>query len=142
MTMKKDTFSKIVYGDFIKNLNLKELKMISVNTTLDESFVPPANLKITDDAKYENLDEKQLKIIVHYHLEALKKDTEKSGLTIDVTYSLMYSSDMPMIDDFFKIYRQSSLRIQTWPYFRQLVHQLTLDMHLPPLVLDTIKAPV
>jgi preprotein translocase subunit SecB len=140
--MKRDAVSKVDYGNFIKNLNLKELKLISVNTSLDDSFAPPANLKINDDSKYENFGDKQIKITIHYHLEAVKKESEKPGLVVDITYALIYSSEIPMTDDIFKIYKQSSLRVQTWPYFRQFVHQITLDMHLPPLVLDTIKSPV
>ena len=104
--------------------------------------MPPANLKIKDDSKYENLENKQIKITLHYHLEAVKPNSDKPGLLIDLTYVLLYSSEMTMTDDIFKIYKQSSLRVQTWPYFRQFVHQITLDMHLPPLVLDTIKSPV
>jgi preprotein translocase subunit SecB len=140
--MKKEIVSKENYGNFIKNLNLKELKLISANTSVVDQFVPPANLKINDDSKYENLENKQIKITMRYHLEAVKPDTDKPGLIIDLTYVLLYSSEIPMTDDIFKIYKQSSLRVQTWPYFRQFVHQITLDMHLPPLVLDTIKSPV
>ncbi len=140
--MKKDAISNVEYGDFIKNLNLKELKLLSSNTSVEENFVPPANLKINDDSKYKNLENKQIKITMHYHLEAVKSNTEKPGLVVDLTYVLIYSSEIPMNDEIFNIYKQSSLRVQTWPYFRQFVHQITLDMHLPPLVLDTIKSPV
>lgn len=140
--MKKEIVSKEEYGKFIKSLNLKELKLISINTSVIDQFMPPANLKIKDDSKYENLENKQIKITMHYHLEAVKPNSDKPGLLIDLTYVLLYSSEMTMTDDIFKIYKQSSLRVQTWPYFRQFVHQITLDMHLPPLVLDTIKSPV
>ncbi len=140
--MKNITVNHEDYGKFINKLVLNELKLISINSLVEDKFMPPANLKINDDSKYENLETKQIKITMHYHLEAVKPDTDKPGLMIDLTYVLLYSSEIPMTDDIFKIYKQSSLRVQTWPYFRQLVHQLTLDMHLPPLVLDTIKSPV
>ena len=140
--MKNISISHEDYGKFINKLILNELKLISVNASVVDQFVPPANLKINDESKCENLENKQIKITMHYRLEAVKPDTDKPGLVVDLTYILLYSSEIPMSDDIFKIYKQSSLRVQTWPYFRQFVHQITLDMHLPPLVLDTIKSPV
>ncbi len=140
--MKKELISKSEYNNFIKNLSLKELKLIYASASVQNNFSPPAKLRINDVSEYKEIDNKQISVLIKYHLEAIKQNTEKPGLIIDVHYGLLYTAEIPMTEEIFKIFKQSSLRMQTWPYFRQFVHQITLDMHLPPLVLDTIKAPV
>jgi len=140
--MKKEIVFHKEYENFIKNLSLKELKLTSVSASVQDDFSPPANLRIKDTPEYEEIGEKQILVSIKYHLEAIKQGAKSPGLIIDAHYTLLYTTEIPMTREFFEIFKQSSLRLQTWPYFRQIVHQITLEMHLPPLILDTIKVPI
>jgi len=139
--MKKMRVSKIEYRKFIKGLTLDEIKMISIKATVEKGFQPPASLSIKDKASYELTDEKRIEVSQTYTLEGTKKGGEKPGFIVEVRYLLRYSLKNPMQKAYFDIFKKSSLRLHTWPYFRQCVHQMTLNMHLPPLVLDTIQIP-
>jgi preprotein translocase subunit SecB len=139
--MKKPKVSKREYRNFIKGLTLNEIKMTFLKATVDKNFGPPADLFIKDKATFESSGDNTIEVSQKYTLEGTKKGAEKAGFTIEIHYLLKYTLKTPMKKAYFDIYKNSSLRLHTWPYFRQCVHQMTLNMHLPPLVLDTIQIP-
>lgn len=139
--MKKLVVPRGEYKKFVKGISLKELKIVSIKASVEELFTPPAKLKIRDTADYETLSDSQIKILHKYSIEGIKKGEDKAGFIVEVHYILLYSSTIPMTKAIFNIFAKSSLRLHTWPYFRQFVHQMTLNMHLPPIILDTIKIP-
>lgn len=139
--MKKAKVSKTEYKKFIKGLTLDEIKMTSLNASVGKAFEPPANLSIQDKADYTSINEKQMEVSQIYTLEGTRKGVDKPEFKIEVHYSLKYSLQASITKAYFDIFAQSSLRLHTWPYFRQCVHQMTLNMHLPPLILDTIQIP-
>ena len=139
--MKGIKITKAEYKKFIKGLTLDVIKMVSLNASVDKNFVPPAGLSIKDKANFELIDDKNMEVFQIYTLEGTKKGLEKPGFRIEVHYLLKYSLKIPLKKAYFDIFAKSSLRLHTWPYFRQCVHQMTLNMHLPPLVLDTIQIP-
>ena len=137
--MNEKKLSPKKYRNFIKDLELKELKVILTKASVKETFKPPASIHIKVGSGYKKLKNKKVKVIQKYKLECVKKGKEKPGFTIEIHYSLLYTSKIPINKEIFEIFSQSSLRLHTWPYFRQFVHQMTMLMNLPPLVLDTIK---
>ena len=56
-------------------------------------------------------------------------------LKIDATYRVEFSSEEPFSDEFFDTYKESSLQLLLWPFFRELVYDITSKMYIPPLVL-------
>jgi preprotein translocase subunit SecB len=129
------------YKKFIEGLNLAEIKLTYANVSIEETFKLPASINIKDKSSYKNLKDNKAKISIEYVLNAAPKGQEKSGFKIEVHYDLVYSVKTPMDDKIFKIFSETSLRIQTWPYFRQFVHQMTFYMNLPPLILGTVRSP-
>jgi len=139
--MKRTKPTKSEYKEFIKGIVLNEIKMIFIKASVDKGFLPPARLSIKDRASYTSTGPKEIEVLQIYTLEGTKKGAEKPGLEIEVHYLLKYTLKKSMKKSYFDIFARSSLRLHTWPYFRQCVHQTTLNMHLPPLVLDTIQIP-
>lgn len=139
--MKEIKVAKSEYRKFIKGLTLNEIKMTSLKATVDKNFEPPAGLLIKDEASYESIDEKKIEVKQIYTLKGKKKDADKPGFAVEIHYLLKYTLKIPINKAYFNIFAKSSLRLQTWPYFRQCVHQMTLNMNLPPIVLDTIQIP-
>lgn len=137
--MKTNKLSPNNYRKFIKGLELKELKVVFTQALVKETFKPPAQIHIKADSEYKKLKNKKIKVLQKYKLECVRKGKEKPGFTVEIHYSLLYTSKIPINKEVFEIFSQSSLRLHTWPYFRQFVHQMTMLMNLPPLVLDTIK---
>ena len=127
------------YSRFIDGMTLKAIKIMGINAKVDEKFNAPANVKIQEESSYSKIDDKNIKIYQKYVIEASKNDDSNAKFMIEVHYSLLYSVTIPIDDEIFKIFSKSSLLLQTWPFLRQLAHQMTYYMNLPPLVLDVIK---
>lgn len=137
--MKTNKLSPAEYRKFIKGLELKELKVVFTKASVKETFKPPAQIHIKADSEYKKLKNKKIKVLQKYKLECLKKGKDKPGFLVEIHYNILYSTEILITDEIFKIFSQTSVRLHTWPYFRQFVHQMTMLMNLPPLVLDTIK---
>jgi len=58
---------------------------------------------------------------------------------INATYALVFSTDKKIPKEFFDIYKQYSLPLQTFPYFRELTNALFSRMGIPPLILPLRK---
>lgn len=52
-----------------------------------------------------------------------------------VAFELVYTSQVPLNDTLFEVFKQYNLPLNVWPYVRQHVHQQSVLMGLPPLVL-------
>jgi len=124
------------FNEFIQNLHLKDLRVLEVSSKRKEDFLPPAKIEITREAKFENIGKSEIKMYITYSLSATQKSKEEPGLTITVVYLLTYKTKMEITDEYFSKFSESSLVIETWPYFRNLVHETTMQMGLPSLVLD------
>jgi preprotein translocase subunit SecB len=127
-----------VYNDFIKALHLDSFIVLELSAKKEKDFSPPAVIKIENEPYYKNLGDKKFEAYVKYTLKATKKGDNKEGLIISVTYLVVYSSDIEINDDVLKPFSQSALVLHTWPYFRNFVHETTMLMGLPPLILDAV----
>lgn len=135
----KDEMVLNEYRDFIKGIELQKIHNSRVLCKIEEGFAPPASLNISDKAIYKKINPNNLEIKINYILTATKNDSEKPGMIIEADFILIYKTEKEMSDKLMKIFKDSSLRIQVWPYFRELVHHMSLYMGVPPLVLDVVK---
>jgi len=137
--MKEKKVTPQMYKKFITKLSLKEIKMLSAAAKVEKDFSPPASVKIKDNKKYEVLGEGSFRVLQEYTLQATESGEKRIRFEVKALYSLIYSSEVPITDEIFKIFSYSNLTLHTWPYFRQFVHEMTLRMNLPPLLLDVIR---
>jgi len=136
--MKKEDKFKKEYRDFIRGLNINELKMITLKATVEKKFEPPARILVKDSANYEIINDNTFEVIQVYNIDAKKDNEDKAGLQVEITYLIKYSIKIPMKKEYFDAFKDSSLRLHTWPYVRQFIHQITLNMNLPPIILGTL----
>lgn len=138
--MEKKQNKKIVtYSEFIKELHLKHLYQLNVAVSRNEVFSLPAKIHIKNEAKFKNEENNILKVYTTYKLTATEKGKKEPGMNISVTYLVIYSSKIEMNEEYFKKFSKSSLIVESWPYFRNLVHEFTMRMGLPSLVLDVFR---
>ena len=136
---KRIAVPKPEYQKFIKGLSLNELKIIALNASVKPEFGVPASLEIKGESILKFSEGNKFRIVHKYSLRSTKKGAKEVGFIVEVTYGLSYTTEIPITDAYFQIFRKSSLRLQTWSYFRQIVHQLSMYMNLPPLVLDVME---
>lgn len=66
-------------------------------------------------------------------------DTGKAIGSIRVTFGVAYEARRSASDEMLLAFSESSLRLSTWPYLRELVSSFTSRMNWPPLALPVFK---
>lgn len=126
------------YNNFVKQIEIDDLRIVSAQVNiLDYSYFPSSTeVKWRMRASYEETEE-QFSVSHRYNVTILDKETNEAKAKISVTFYVVYSSKIPISDDFFKIFKVRNLPLNTWPYFREFVHNITMRMGWPPLIAPT-----
>ncbi len=123
------------YNKFVKQIEINDLRIVSAQVNiLDYSYFPSSpEIKWSMRASYEKA-EKQFNVSHRYNVTILDKETNEAKAKISVTFFVVYSSKIPINDDFFKIFKVRNLPLNTWPYFREFVHSITMRMGWPTFI--------
>ena len=127
------------YNDFVSNIEIDDLRIVSAQVNiLDYSYFPSsAQVKWRMRASYNKKTKKQFSVSHRYNTTILDKETNEAKAKISVTFFVVYSSKIPISDDFFEIFKVRNLPLNTWPYFREFVHNVTMRMGWPPFIAPT-----
>jgi preprotein translocase subunit SecB len=126
-------YRKILNGIDLKNILLADLKATIKHELLSEGL----KISIKDSAQY-SYEEDEFIIKNKYVLTA-KNNDKKNVLKIEATFIVVFESKYEINDDFFNIYKEISLPLNVWPFFRELVNSTTSRMNIPPLTLPLLK---
>lgn len=129
------------YNNFIKQIEIDDLHIASAKVdVLDSSYFPSsADAKWRMNASYENA-EGQFNVSHRYNVTISDKETKEAKAKISVTFYVVYSSKIPISADFFEIFKARNLPLNTWPYFREFIHNITMRIGWPPFIAPTYVA--
>lgn len=135
------TLSKAEYGKFIEGLELRELRLVSLNVEARNVMIKPADtqLNVSDEASYKLIDG-GFEVFHHYSLLAVdaQQPSEIHG-RIEAKFGLRFTSTQPISQSYFEIFRGVNLPVNTWPYWRELVQEMVARMGWPPITLPLFK---
>jgi hypothetical protein len=140
---KESSAGEISPGDYRHILEGVELLAI----TLEECFGkvrrdrvrPSLSASVTGHITYKLPSENQAEVQNKYELVAGSESDEDFVLKITCEFSLIYSSKLPLTEDFMQEFTKRNVSLNTWPYFRELVQNMTQRMNVAPLVLPLLK---
>lgn len=120
-TVNKITHNK-GYNGFIRGLGIKDIRLTSATIeNIECSYMPSeAVIKWRIASSYEN-KEKRIEIIHRYNVRVLEKNIDLKA-KIKVVFCVTYESETPMNDDYFERFKARNLPLNTWPYFREYIH--------------------
>ncbi len=108
-----------------------------------ENFDSLAETKIGIKNKWkydtEALDEKSVTVYQSYDLTCYKKLKRDFAFKIKCEFEVVILQSQPLSEDFWEIYSNMNLRVNTWPYFREFVQNMTQRINVPPLTLPFSK---
>lgn len=135
----KPKISPKEYSQILSGVELEEMHLESVSTKLNRSEAG-LNLNVLTNMKTPEFQvfDGGFSVIVPIQLRA-KNNSRKVVIKIDAEFYLKFSSEEEVTEDFFDVYKRQSLRLNTWPYFRELVSSLTAKMGFSPLTLPLHK---
>lgn len=137
-TKQNKVLSRKEYNNFIRQIEIDDIRIVSAQVNiLDSSYFPSsAEVKWRMKASYENAEE-QFNVSHRYNVTIRDKETNEDKAKISVTFYVVYSSKIPINDDLFSIFKERNLPLNTWPYFREFVHNITLRIGWPPFIAPT-----
>lgn len=135
---QKQVPSSKSYNDFVTQIKITKLHIVSAQVKmLDYSHFPSSTeVKWRTRVSYEQA-EKQFNVSHRYNVTILDKETKEAKAKISVTFYVVYSSKMPINDDLFEVFKVRNLPLNTWPYFREFVHNTIMRMGWPPFIAPT-----
>ncbi len=142
MKQKKRSSSLVErYNNFISQIDIDELRLVSAQVNvLDYSYFPSsADVRWRTKASYEN-EEEQSCVSHRYNATIRDELNNEVKAKISVTFYIVYSTKIPMTDDLFEIFKERNLPVNTWPYFREFVHNITARLGWPPYIAPTYVA--
>jgi len=125
------------YNAFVKNLRIEDIRLASAMIkNLDCSYMPSsAEVRWTMAAKYENQHGK-IEVLNRYNVRIAEKGKELKA-KLSVIFCVTYNSKIPMTDELFEEFKDRNLPLNTWPYFREFLHNAVLRMGWPPFIAPT-----
>ena len=127
------------YREILDGLELKDILVSNIKADIKHEYLSDGlKIKIKNDANYLIDEDDDLIITIRYKLSANSKE-KKSALKIEATYIAVFDSVKEITDDFFDVYKEISLPLNIWPFFRELVNSTTARMNVPPLTLPLLK---
>lgn len=146
MTVTKKTVKsefKLDPKEYKRKLGYVELKNIyldSFSATSRRDKLSGSIRTIVDDNREYELQENGSAIFKHsFQLIGTRKYKKDYGIKIKCTYSLQFDSTDDLEEEFWDIFSEVNLHINTWPYFRELVQNTTQRMSIMPLTLPLLK---
>lgn len=126
------------YNKLLKHINIADIVLKDIKSTLFKfSIEEMARLEFKEAAQIINLKDDLINVEISYLLRAIAK--KKKIFDLKAKYIVSFATDRQIPKEFFDIYNEISLPLQTFPYFRELVNSTISKMGLPALILPLRK---
>ena len=130
------------YGEILKELKFNNIYLKKGNFFVDrENFFKneKIELKLSDEAKFKKKKDGTIDVLHNFKLHAFNIGSDKKLLSIECNFCLNFSSKKVFSGDFFEIFKDVNLPINSWPFFREFIFNTTSRMNIPPLTIPLIK---
>jgi hypothetical protein len=140
----KDTDKKFIapneYKEILKGIDLKNIILNACSCELErEKISPETKVDIRETAVIRKQEKDNLEILHKYIFEAKSQSKKEIFLTIKCEYILEYEAAKEITNEFFDIFKRTSLPLNSWPFFREFVNNITSRMYIPPFTLPLLK---
>ena len=134
MTMSTESFN-----GFMGGLNLVLIWTIRVDHRAGKEFrhADVKQLKLDYNPSYVNTEDGFLAEAT-YTLKLVGPRRKILGRTV-IVFRAYYTTSQPMTDEIFEIFGNRSLKVQTWPYLREIFQNLSWRSNWPPASLPILK---
>ncbi len=138
MDSLEERFNRLNSNLVLHNIRLSK---IEASFDTDKLDISPETQKIYIDknAYYQVINDNFVRVFQEYSLKIADKENAEDVFVRIVTHFLMdFQVGGPMDDEVFAIFEQSTVLIDSWPYFREVVQNMLLRMGLAPIIIPPI----
>jgi preprotein translocase subunit SecB len=131
-----EDYNKILTGVDLKSISLQE-STASINR--NNTIPPELKIEISDESSFEFSKDNNVNVLHSYKLSTQKEGKKTQYIQIHASFLVQLTSEHEFTSEFFEIYKQVSLPLNTWPYFREYVNSITARMNILPITLPFVK---
>lgn len=138
--MPIDEYRKMLKGFKLVSVSLASCDAKADTSIAEEAFsqAEPLPVDIDDRTATQRNDSK---VIISHNYKVSTKYKRKKIFELNATFSVEFEATEGFSEEFYEIFKESSLRLMTWPYLREFVASMTGRMQLPPLHLGLWHVP-
>lgn len=128
------------YREFLSKVQIAELSLKKVSSEIfKEKFLPEnkPTVSISDSYNITSSD-KNIKIESSFELKVTVDKSEEIILFLNALHEIILIPESKFPSPFWNIYKSATLPLKIWPYFRELVQNITSRMNIPPLTLPIL----
>jgi preprotein translocase subunit SecB len=130
------------YANIIEGIDLREIYLASsqVNVSRDKILEgKELSVQLKDTASFTQEEDRAV-VTQKYQLLLFTPENEKDHvLKITCVFLLTFVTKTPFTKEFFSVFKELTLPLNSWPFFREFVQNMTQRMSMPPLTLPLIK---
>jgi preprotein translocase subunit SecB len=135
----QERFAKLSTNLVLHNIRLYKFEASfndeKINVSMEESKV-----YIDKNVYYQVVADNHVRVFQEFFFKvALQNNPDEVLIKINPSYILDFQVGGPMDDEIFKIFADSTVLVDSWPYFREIVQSTLLRMGLAPVVLPPIN---
>lgn len=127
------------YNAFVRQIEIIDVSIVSAKADkLDVAYFPDSpKVNWRSVVSYNNRQE-VFDVLQRYNVTISEPETKESKAKLAVVFKVTYSSKIPMNAEFFEMFKEN-IFLNTWPYFREFIHNTLGRMGWPPLIAPTYK---
>ena len=140
--MKKPVISPEEYANILSSMSLSQILLNDCSSKKHEvkSKGGAIDLDISMKLGYEQ-NASEVSFITTYKLDGVKRSegTEEKVFAITASFQLSYmkTKEIEITKEFVNVFKDNSIELVSWPYFRELVQNMISRMGFPPLTLPS-----
>lgn len=140
--MKKPVISPEEYANILSSMSLSQILLNDCSSKKYEvkSKGGAIDLDISMKLGYEQ-NASEVSFITTYKLDGVKRSegTEEKVFAITASFQLSYmkTKEIEIPKEFVNVFKDNSIELVSWPYFREFVQNMISRMGFPPLTLPS-----
>ncbi|MCK5543162.1 MAG: protein-export chaperone SecB [Desulfobacterales bacterium] len=144
MAKNKNSLSPKEYNKNLRSVDLRSITLIDCSVKLKKENFPhnkELSISIKDDIQFDDklLTEDTIAFYQKYQLTTYEKNKRDFAFKIVAKYEVTFKQEQILSKEFWHIFSGLNLHINTWPYFREFVQNMTQRINVPPLTLQLLK---
>ncbi len=131
-----------LYGKILNSLKLSNLYLVQLHADFLENNMEERQEMILDTVFKERVSHEVKNDLLHifytFTLHIINKDNKQPVIKIKIKYHIVYeilAENIQIPKEFIQVFKQITLGMLLWPYFRQTVNDVISKMNLPPFIL-------
>jgi hypothetical protein len=113
------------YLHFLSQLEIMDVRVVSakIDNFASSGPIRDCSISVRTCPSYENA-RGRIDVFHRYNLTVSAPEVGHPLAKLLVVFCVSYSSQIPMTDEAFDVFKEHSLPLTTWPYFREFVHNM------------------